>query len=156
MPSPELRIHHVGLTVSDIEQSIRFYTDLLGLELVRRRIADAPYIAEQTGYPGARLAAASLAASGKAGPSLEVVEYLEHAGSPADQATNRPGNSHLCFQVDDIRAMYDRLTAAGVRFKTPPVTITSGPNEGGFVAYFYDPDGHTLELFQPRTSTGDC
>ena len=43
------------------------------------------------------------------------------------------------------------LKSQGVRFKSDPVSITAGPNKGGLVAYFYDPDGHPLELFQPAS-----
>ena len=81
--------------------------------------------------------------------SLEVVQYMNQAGPPAETATNRSGNSHLCLTVSDLRACYADLSAKGVRFKSEPVTITSGPNESGLVVYFYDPDGYTLELFQP-------
>jgi hypothetical protein len=42
-----------------------------------------------------------------------------------------------------------RLPIQGVRFKSPPVTITAGPNRGGLVAYLFEPDGYQLELFQP-------
>ena len=50
--------HHVGLTVADIERSVRFYRDVLGMILVRRRTVDGDYVGQQTGIPGVRLAAA--------------------------------------------------------------------------------------------------
>jgi catechol 2,3-dioxygenase-like lactoylglutathione lyase family enzyme len=143
-------VHHVGLTVSDIERSIHFYRDVLGMTLVGRRpLVDADYVGQQTGYEGVQLSVASFQVSPGSRPSLEVVQYLNHTGQAADQATNRPGNSHLCFVVDDFDACYRRLQAHGVRFKSDPVTITAGPNQGGVVIYFFDPDGHPLELFQP-------
>lgn len=143
-------LHHVGLTVSDIEASIRFYRDLLGLELVGRRPrVRAPYIAQQTGYDGVEMSVASFHVSRETGQSLEVVQYLTEGGPAADQSTNRPGNSHLCFTVDDLRKCHRELQDQGVRFKSEPVNITAGPNEGGLVVYFLDPDGHVLEFFQP-------
>jgi catechol 2,3-dioxygenase-like lactoylglutathione lyase family enzyme len=142
-------VHHLGLTVSDIECSVRFYRDVLGLSLIRRRVADADYVGKQTGYPGVKLAAASLQLTDGGGLLLELVQYLTHAGENIDPATNRAGNTHLCFRVDNIRLAYDSLLARGVRFRTPPVVITAGPNEGGMVVYLSDPDGYTIELFQP-------
>ena len=143
-------MHHVGLTVSDIERSIVFYRDLLGMTLDRRRPrVDNDYVALQTGYAGVVLSVASFKVSPESPQSLEVVQYIEHAGPSAESATNRPGNSHLCLTVSDLRACYADLNAKGVRFKSEPVTITAGPNAGGLVVYFYDPDGYTLELFQP-------
>ena len=73
------------------------------------------------------------------------------ATSGKTDIANRPGNSHLCVTVSDLRACHADLKAKGVRFKSDPVTITAGPNAGGLVVYFYDPDGYTLELFQPAT-----
>ena len=47
------RLHHLGVTVADIDRSIEFYRDILGMELVGRRpCVEADYVAKQTGYPG--------------------------------------------------------------------------------------------------------
>ena len=144
------RLHHVGLTVSDIEASIRFYQDVLGMELIgRRQRVTADYISQQTGYDAVEMSVASFRPSPGSQQTLEVVQYLTQAGEPADQATNRPGNSHICFAVDDFESCYDDLKSRGVRFKSAPVRITAGPNQGGMVVYFFDPDGHPLEMFQP-------
>ncbi len=167
-------IHHIGLTVSDLERSIQFYRDLLGLTLIRRRPhVREDYISQQTGYEGVELSVASFRVSDDirgrvpagvldsgAGstngdrpadrrPSLEIVQYISHAGDPRKPATNRAGSSHLCLLVDDLRACYEDLSTRGVPFKSEPVTITAGPNEGGLVIYLLDPDGYTIEMFQP-------
>ncbi len=136
--------------MADIERSIEFYRDMLGMTLVRRRPhVDNDYVAAQTGFPGLVLNVASLKIAPDSLQSLEVVQYMNHAGPPAETATNRPGNSHLCLTVDDLNACYVELKSKGVRFRSEPVKITAGPNLGGLVVYFYDPDGYTLELFQP-------
>ena len=145
-------MHHLGLTVKDIEASIEFYRDKLGMELIGRRPSvKTDYVAAQTGYEQVELNVASFKISPTSRQRMEVVQYMNHEGEVSDQATNRPGNSHLCLLVDDLRAAYETLNAQGVRFKSEPVTITAGPNTGGLVVYFYDPDGYTLELFQPAT-----
>jgi catechol 2,3-dioxygenase-like lactoylglutathione lyase family enzyme len=148
--------HHLGLTVSDIERSVRFYRDVLGLTLMRRRQTDADYVGQQTGYPGVRLEVASFQLSATGRPSLELVQYATHAGPPSDPATNRAGNAHLCFQVDQLHAAYESLRNQGVSFRSPPVAVTSGPNQGGFVVYLLDPDGFTIELFQPPPAAEEC
>src|SRR5580700_10661203 len=105
MPANDIRlidIHHLGLTVSCVEESVRFYRDILGLELTRRREAAAEYISEQTGYQDVRLSVVSFQAGHGSRQSLELVEYLNHRGGGADTATNRSGNSHLCFTVEDL------------------------------------------------------
>jgi len=147
--SPLKGVHHIGLTVRDLEESIRFYRDILGMTVVRRRRIQEDYVSQQTGFDGVTLDAASLHIRAGVSPSIEIVQYVSHAGEPAVPSTNRPGTSHLCLTTDDLRAAHRTLSAQGVRFKSDPVHITAGPNTGGLVAYFLDPDGYTLELFQP-------
>jgi catechol 2,3-dioxygenase-like lactoylglutathione lyase family enzyme len=147
-------LHHLGLTVSDIERSIEFYRDLLGMELVGRRPSvTADYVARQTGYADVELNVASLRVSPGSRQTLEIVQYMSHAGHPGSPETNQAGISHLCLLVDDLVASYEDLRSRDVRFRSEPVTITAGPNKGGLVVYMYDPDGYVLELFQPAPSS---
>ncbi len=150
---PITEIHHIGLTVSDIEASTHFYQSVLGLTLVRRRESDAAYIGQQTGYPGVRLAVASFKVHPDSLQSIEIVQYLSHAGEKGSTATNQPGNTHLCFQTLDLHSAVRHLQAKGVRFRSEPVTIMSGPNKGGVVIYLFDPDEYVIELFQAAAGT---
>jgi lactoylglutathione lyase len=146
-------VHHIGLTVADIERSIVFYRDVLGMTLHRRRPhVDNDYVAQQTGYDGVVLNVASFRLA-EGSPTLEVVQYMTRGGHPSSAATNQPGISHLCLTVSDLQSAYKDLFARGVRFRTAPVRITAGPNTGGLVVYFEDPDGYTLELFEPPPAT---
>ena len=148
-------IHHLGMTVADIERSIEFYRDTLQMTLVgRREKVEERYVMEQTGYEGVQLSVASFRVRPESPNSLEVVQYLNAAGEVADTSSNRPGNTHLCLVVDDLRAAYEELKEKGVRFRSEPVAITAGPNQGGWVVYFYDPDDYILEMFQPASSSG--
>ena len=152
MPAENRKItelHHVGLTVENIETSVRFYRDVLGLTLIRRRELDAEYVGRQTGFPGVCLSVASFKARPDSSQSIEMVQYRNHVGEKSNTSTNRPGNTHLCFQTRDLRCAFGELQAQGVRFRSEPVLITSGPNEGGLVVYLYDPDDYIIELFQP-------
>ncbi|HZQ07374.1 MAG TPA: VOC family protein, partial [Anaerolineae bacterium] len=63
---------------------------------------------------------------------------------------NNPGSSHLAFYVDDLPAAYRELQAQGVRFRSAPIMIDKGVNTGGYSVYMLDPDGITVELFQPK------
>ena len=148
-------LHHLGLTVADIERSIHFYRDLLGMELIGRRPSvTAGYVGQQTGYDDVELNVASFRISPDCRQTMEVVQYMNHVGDPATTDTNRPGNSHLCLLIDDLKSAVAELSEAGVRFKSDPVEITAGPNAGGLVIYMKDPDGYTLEMFQPAQPTG--
>ena len=76
-------MHHLGLTVSDIEQSIHFYQDLLGLVLTGRRPSvTADYISNQTGYDELELNVASFKVNADSKQSMEVVQYMNNTGKP--------------------------------------------------------------------------
>lgn len=141
-------IYHTGLTVSDIERSIAFYRDVLGLQLYRRQTGTAPYLGTVTGFPGVRLEIALLRTP-DGGGMLELLQYVSHPAEATDRATNRPGNVHVCFRVADIHAAAADLRRRGVPLVSDPVEITAGVHRGAYALYLRDPDGITLELFQP-------
>jgi catechol 2,3-dioxygenase-like lactoylglutathione lyase family enzyme len=142
------RVYHTGFTVSDIERSITFYRDLLGLQVVHRQEGNAPYLGAVTGFPGVYLKTALLKLTPDDPHTLELLQYVSHPAEPTDRATNRPGNGHLCFRVDDIHAWYKRLSMQGVEFRSPPAEVTVGVNTGAYACYLRDPDGFTIELVQ--------
>jgi catechol 2,3-dioxygenase-like lactoylglutathione lyase family enzyme len=142
-------VSHTGITVSDLGRSLAFYRDVLGMKVMAQQVGTAPYLTTMTGFPGVRLKVAFLKVHDNSEHVLELLEYASHPGPKQEQATNRPGNCHLCFMVEDIWNMYESLRANGVHFKSEPTPITAGVNAGGYGVYLLDPDGVTLELFQP-------
>ena len=142
-------VSHTGFTVADMERSISFYRDVLGLTLLGRQEGQRPYLATITGFPDVYLKTAWLAVPPGNGHVLELLEYTSHPGEATPRETNRPGNGHLCFQTIDIQAVYARLTAHGVVFMSPPAPVTCGVNAGAVGCHLRDPDGFTVELFQP-------
>jgi len=146
-------ILHTGLTVSDLDRSVAFYRDLLGLELVARWESQLPYLRAIVAYPDAdlRIALLRLPGPGDGGPGhhIELLEYRRPRGTRGDPNTYNPGNGHVAFMVDDIDATYAELGRKGVRFKSAPVPITHGRNAGAKGVYLFDPDDITLELIQP-------
>src|SRR5919199_2691829 len=101
-------VNHTGLHVRDIERSIAFYRDLIGLELLARRESRADYVADIVGYPGAMINMAWLRHP-SGGPIIELLQYVEPAGTPIDTAAANPGTPPVCFSVPDIHAAYRRL-----------------------------------------------
>lgn len=149
---------HFSFTVGDIERSKRFYHELLGLPLLYEMRHRHPYTSRQVGYEGAHLLAAGFALSqipGHEGGRLELIEYVHPRGEVLDPSTKNAGSAHLAFFVDDIAAEHARLSALGVRFRSDPVLVEEGVNEGAFTVYLRDPDDITLELVQPAPRTPD-
>jgi catechol 2,3-dioxygenase-like lactoylglutathione lyase family enzyme len=146
-------IFHFSFTVSDIEASIIWYRDVLGLEFVHRQRQENEYTRQLVGMPDAIMEVAQFKVPG-IGPRLsthviELVQYVQPIGEQHHHRLNDVGTPHIAFLVTDIQSLYDRLLAAGVRFRTPPIRIAAGVNQGGLVCYFHDPDGFLLEMQEP-------
>jgi catechol 2,3-dioxygenase-like lactoylglutathione lyase family enzyme len=141
-------LHHTGIIVSDLERSIGFYADVLGLQMWTEPspVFDDPQLGEALGVPGAALRVATF----RVGDDL--LELLEYSAppSPVDQPMpqNALGSHHVALRVDDIEATHAELTAKGVRFLSPPQAIDEGVLAGWRWAYFTDPDGITFELVE--------
>lgn len=146
-------VFHFSFTVNDMEESKDFYTRVLGLELVHEGRFNKPYTSKQVGYENADLLAAAFRIKGKKPEDsthiLELVQYLNPKGTRLDTRTINPGSAHMAFVVDDMFAEYERMKSLGVRFRSEPVAITAGPNEGGYTIYFLDCNDITLEMIQP-------
>jgi catechol 2,3-dioxygenase-like lactoylglutathione lyase family enzyme len=142
-------LHHTGYTVSDLDRSVAFYRDLLGCEVLVEQEKEGGYLAAIVGYPDAHVRMAHLRVPG-AEHVIELFEYLTPAGTRADVEPRNVGASHLCFLVDDLPALYEQLREKGVdSFVSPPVEVDTGVNKGGYALYLRDPDGISVELFQP-------
>jgi catechol 2,3-dioxygenase-like lactoylglutathione lyase family enzyme len=152
-------IHHVAISVPDIRLARRFYVDLLGAREVSQ--AEWPegtaYINEIVGLPDCS-GRQFIARLGNA--YIEVFEYLTPR-APA-QDSNRPANlfgyTHFCLQVDDIDAVYHRLSAAGIKFHTTPKHGGGPPLDGakkvGFLAtYGRDYFGNIFELIEINSAS---
>ena len=140
---------HAGITVSDLDRSLEFYCDKLGLELRIRRLYEEREIAEIVAIPEAT--AWDIAFLRIPGSDVEI-ELLEYRGCERRSARARPcdyGAGHFALHVDDIEALYADLAARGVEFRSPgPVMQVSGPRAGGQSLYAHDPDGYIIEFSQ--------
>lgn len=152
-------VFHTGFVVSDLDASLRFYCEGLGLVLRHRQVQHNPYTAALVGYPDAAIEIAQLKfPEGEPPPSghvLELISYDHPQSAPADLERSTLGSGHLAFVVDDIFRTAEVLLRLGARFINSPVRITEGINAGGWAAYLHDPDGVTLELLQPRKNADE-
>jgi catechol 2,3-dioxygenase-like lactoylglutathione lyase family enzyme len=137
-------INHTALSTPDLERAICFYRDQLGFEVLSRFEIEPGHPgqdeimqAEGVSYEAAML---RLGAS-----MIEIFEFHEPRPQPrqGERPVSAHGITHLCLQVDDVKAEYQRLSAAGMRFHAEPVFQF----DTGF-AYGRDPDGNVLELIE--------
>ena len=142
-------VSHFGIQVADLDRSIAFYRDLLGLELIAHWVRDQEYIQELVGYPGVELHVAVFRFPGSES-FLEVLEYRNVEKQAVDTANANPGTAHFCLYVPDLDALHERLLAAGVQFLSGVKSPTIGPNKGAKAIYMVDPDGIRVELLETR------
>ena len=151
-------IFHVGFVVSDLDASLRFYCEGLGLELRHRQLQNNAYTSSLVGYPDAVLEIAQLrfrdAAPPPSGHVIELINYRRPTSAPADLERSTLGAGHLAFVVDDVSEMSERLRSFGAQLINEPIQITEGINTGGWDVYLHDPDGIVLELLQPAGTKG--
>jgi catechol 2,3-dioxygenase-like lactoylglutathione lyase family enzyme len=143
-----LGIHHTAISTADLERLVRFYRDLLGFEQIftsgwSRGAETADKIT------GLQDSSAKLVMLKAGNACIELFQYSSPQPKPGDP--KRPacdhGITHLCLDVRDIEAEYERLKPAGMVFHSPP------QNMGGVSAtYGRDPDGNIVELLEVRDS----
>ena len=125
-----MRILHTMIRVADLERSIGFYTDVLGMTLLRRN-----------DYPGGRF---TLAFVGY-GPETEgAVIELTHNWNVTHYELGT-GFGHIALGVDDIYATCERIRAAGARITREPGPMKHGTT---VLAFVEDPDGYKIELIE--------
>jgi len=139
-------VHHIAINVSDMNKSIRFYQEVLGFKLLfPPQEGSGAELEKAVKVPDVKLKYAMLQ-TGNA--YVELIQYLSPIGKPYDRMNCDTGNMHLAFRVPDVDKAYAELKEKGVKFNSPPVKISSGHLKDCAFAYFTDPDGVTLEIFQ--------
>jgi len=137
-------MHHTAISVTDLNRSIRFYCDQLGMKVewqIDHRQSEA--LEKVVGLKNVDVSYAML--SGWGG-RIEIFQYHSPQGEPypPDKPVCDKGITHVAFQVEDIDGLCGKLESHGVRFNSPPQVARPGVK----VAYFHDPDGVTIEFVQ--------
>jgi lactoylglutathione lyase len=125
-----MRLLHTMLRVGDLERSLRFYTEVLGMRLLRRK-----------DYPEGRF---TLAFVGYGDESNSTVLELTHNWDTSSYEIGT-GYGHIALGVDDIQATCDAMAAKGGRVVRPPGAMKHGTT---VIAFVEDPDGYKVELIQ--------
>ena len=120
--APEVGLSQIGqiaLTVTDVERSVRFYNEALGIRLLFR-----------------------------AGPNLAFFDCagVRLMLSAPERDFKPGGGSVIYFKASDIRATFDALRGRGVTFSDEPHLIAKMPDHELWMTFFNDPDGNTLAL----------
>lgn len=141
-------IHHFKLSVMDMDRSLHFYRDLLGMEFLYDAFREnLPAYDKIIGHANVKIRIAGLKAPN--GVMVCLMQYLNPPMQPRPQGNYYQGAAGIAFEVQDIDADYARLTAAGVHSRSEPVTIVRDGKDVAKACYTHDPDGVIVELYQP-------
>jgi len=135
-------IHHTSFTVSNMERSISFYRDLLGLEVTWDSVQagvrfKGPVADNVTNCPGTEQRIVFLECGGS---RIELVEYTPTGKGQTGNRASDTGSAHVCFLTDDIQELHQKLRTSHVRLHCEPQDLDFAK-----VLYFRDPDGIILE-----------
>jgi len=146
---------HVGLVVRDIKVSLSFYQNFLGLTIARQDTETGDFISRLVGINGVTIEWIKLNIPG--GGLLELIQHHSHLDTKMTlrvnlTPTNQLGCSHPAFTVNNLQALYDRLTDNGYQCLSAPLHSPDGKVK---VLFAYDPDGILLELVEEKTRPGE-
>ena len=128
-----MRMLHTMLRVGDLEKSIAFYCDILGMKLLRRK-----------DYPGGEF---TLAFVGYGEEKDNTVIELTYNWGVSEYDLGK-GYGHIALGVDDIYGTCDRIKAEGGKVSREPGPMKHGST---VIAFIEDPDGYKIELIQLGT-----
>jgi len=128
------RIHHVAVVVNDLDQSLSFWRDALGMDL--HELRDVP--AEQSQVAFLPLAGTEVELVRPTTTDSGIAKYLAKRG---------PGMHHLCLEVDDVAGMLAQLKAKGVRLINEEPRVAADGRKYAFV-HPESTGGVLVELYQ--------
>lgn len=142
-------MHHIGITVPDIEEGIAFFKTIFGAVEVFRTgpfDVDDAFMQRKLGTPPhTRIRDLVFLRCGDS-TNVELFEYTGEDSSARPRRNSEIGGTHLCFEVEDVFASAERLTAQGIELLEGPNTVTEGPLAGFSWVYFNSPWGQSLEI----------
>ena len=145
-------VAHIGFTVSDMDRSISFYRDTLGLDFLGEMKMEGPETEALFQRRGCSARVAYLCPKNNHNvPPVELIQFLDQPAVSGTPSLFQTSISEFCFTTDDIDCDYETLKNRGVVFLSEPQTFDSTAYGFGKsrAVYLKDPDGNILELIQP-------
>ena len=139
------KLRHIGITVSDVEKSLKLYRDYFGFTVVWDQIEEGQFIDGLTGVSKVKVRTVKLKA--KEG-MIELLQYFSHPGKNTQNFIDKItkiGCSHFALTVENLDDTYIELTNLGLLFNKEPKT---SPDGNAKVCFCRDFDGTLVELVE--------
>ena len=140
-----VKIRHFGIVVEDMERSLHFYRDLLGLEVFADNVETGGFIDRILGLKKIEVRTVKMGVS-KDVTLVELLEFKSHNGViPTKNQIYDIGPRHIAIEVENVDLAYNSLVKKGFNFISVPEVSPEGKAK---VAFCHDPDGMPVELVQ--------
>ena len=136
-------VRHIGIVVNDMDVSLKFYKDLLGLKIKSLAEEEGEFLDNMLAHKNVKNKVAKL----YAGNGNALVELIDSKSFANKKNRNffTIGASHFAFTVDNLQETYEYLLENGVKFTAPPQLTPDGYAK---VTFCEDPDGTPIELVE--------
>ena len=134
---------HTGIIVKDMEKSLFFYRDILGLELIQDFYDDSDYINEITGTKNAKVHMIKLCALD--GTVIEILEYENYPSELIPHEIHNVGICHIALRVEDASYAYERLVENNIKVLSKPILSSEKIAK---VFFCIDPNNVRIELVE--------
>ncbi len=136
-------IRHTGIVVNDLDASLYFYKELLGLKIIKQLDESGSYIEHVLGLQAVKVTTVKMATPD--GQMIELLKYYSHESEKTARRIYDTGLTHIAFTVDDLNSEYNRLKSEGVLFNAPPQLSPDGYAKVNFCRA---PEGTFIELVE--------
>jgi len=142
------KILRTAYVVTDMERSLRFYRDIIGLQIMRDRIRSGPSYEGFLEVPGLEIRVVLLHDKPD-GALIELVQYLKPTSGRTPQKHWDIGAANTCYIVDDLAGLMDRIRAEGLKCPDESTDFVQEGKSVGRIVMVRDPDDIPVVLFQP-------
>lgn len=142
-------IRHIGIVVRNLDESLRFYRDTLGLSVYKRYTEESnQFIDKLVGIDKVKLEWVKVIIP--KGGLIELLQYRSHPDPDVFKdrepfSSNKLGCSHISLTVDNLSQLYDKLIKNGYKCNSEPLCSPDGKVK---ILYCHDPDGVILEIIE--------
>jgi catechol 2,3-dioxygenase-like lactoylglutathione lyase family enzyme len=140
-----LGLNHIGLSVENLESAVKFYTEVMGMDIDYRAYHEGRAISDVVGVVDAVI---DICVVKKGNCAIELIEYNKRRPVPEYyKPQNEPGLVHISFEVSNVDEEYEKIRSFGYEaYSDPMVTRENGPK----ICYVKGPDNVIFELYEKR------